>query len=69
MGISSMRMPRFFASETESSTLPREEYIDGMVMPVTLSAPSASTASAAVSAESMPPDSPMTTFENPHLRT
>ena len=31
-------------------------------------APSASTATAAVSAESMPPDSPSTTDENPHFR-
>jgi hypothetical protein len=42
---------------------------DGIAMPATFSAPSASTASVATSAESMPPDSPSTTFAKPNLRT
>ena len=60
-------MPRFSASERASSMLLCEENCDGMAMPVTFFAPSASTASAAVTAESMPPESPMTTSVNPHL--
>jgi hypothetical protein len=40
-----------------------------MVTPMTLSRPRASTAIAAVRAESMPPESQITTFLKPFLRT
>ena len=40
-----------------------------MVTPVTFSGPSASTAMAATSEESMPPERPMTTCLKPFLRT
>ena len=40
-----------------------------MPMPVTFAAPSASTAMAATTAESMPPLSPISAFEKPDLRT
>ena len=62
-------MPRFFASRRASSRVPREEKGEGMVTPVTFSRPSASTATAATSALSMPPESPMTTRLKPFLRT
>ena len=55
-----MRMPRFRASACESETLPSEEYIEGIVTPSTFSAPSARAASAQVTAESIPPERPMT---------
>ena len=42
-------------------------YGPGIAMPSTRSRPSASTASAAVTAESMPPESPNTTLRKPHL--
>ena len=54
-------MPRFSASSSASVTLPSLEYRDGMSTPVTRSGPSASTAIAATSDESIPPDSPMST--------
>ena len=62
-------MPRLSANSWESPTLPSDEYRDGMVTPTTLSAPNASTATVAVSAESMPPDSPTSVLRNPDLRT
>ena len=65
----SKRMPRFAASWRLSSMEPEEEYGLGMPMHVTFSAPSASAAMAATSAESMPPLSATTTLLNPHLRT
>ena len=46
-----------------------ELYRLGMATPVTFSAPTASTAMAAVSAESMPPLKPIITCRKPHLRT
>ena len=46
-----------------------ELYRLGIATPVTLSGPSAATASAAVNAESIPPDKPSTTDLKPHLRT
>jgi pyruvate,water dikinase len=49
--------------------VPDDEYGDGMVTPLTFSLPSASTAMAATSEESIPPDSPITTCLNPFLRT
>ena len=42
---------------------------DGIETPTTCSAPSASTAIAAVNAESMPPESPSRTVAKPFLRT
>lgn len=44
-----------------------DEYFDGMEMPYTFCAPSASQAIAATSAESMPPDSPISTDRKPFL--
>jgi hypothetical protein len=44
-----------------------DENCEGMLMPITCDAPSASTAIAAVSAESMPPESPITTRWKPHF--
>ena len=48
----------FFAS----STLPLEEYFDGIKIPITFLLPIASTAIAALIAESIPPDKPKTIF-------
>ena len=55
-------MPRFFPSCSESSTLPREENSEGIRTPTTFSLPKASTATHAVSAESMPPLKPKHDF-------
>ena len=60
-------MPRFFASRAASRRVPAEEYGEDMVTPVTLAAPSASTAMQATSAESIPPDRPSTTWREPVL--
>ena len=62
-------IPRFLASRRASARVPADEYGEGMVTPVTFSWPSASTAMAATSAESMPPESPMTTCLKPFLVT
>ena len=48
--------------------LPRLENGDGISTPSTFRAPSASTAIAAVRAESMPPDRPSRLRLNPHFR-
>ena len=69
IGTTSKRHPRFSARALESVSEPSDEYRDGMVMPCTRSGPSASTAMEATSAESIPPDSPTTTSENPFLWT
>ena len=45
------------------------EWTEGIATPVTRSGPSASAATAAVSAESMPPDRPITTPGKPFLST
>ena len=58
-------MPRFRASRAASRRVPPEENGDGMVTPVTLAGPSASQAMAATSAESMPPESPITAWRKP----
>ena len=60
-------MPRFAASARASVTLCSLEYGPGIAMPVTFSRPTASTAMAAVIDESMPPESPIRTWEKPHL--
>ena len=49
--------------------LPPEEYRDGMVTPTTRDGPSAATARAQVTAESIPPDKPISAEENPVFRT
>ena len=59
MGMSLNSMPRFSASFWESVTEPSEEISEGMVTPTTRSGPRAAVASAQVTAESMPPESPM----------
>ena len=61
-------MPRFSAVIPASSRLSDDVCRDGMRTPITFSGPSASQAMAAVSAESTPPDMPITTLENPCLR-
>ena len=69
MGMTSKRMPRLAASSLLSSMEPAEEYGLGIPMPRTFSAPRASVAMAATSAESMPPLKATKAFLNPHLRT
>ena len=54
----------FFAS----SRLPLEEYLDGINIPITFLLPIASTAIAALIAESMPPDNPKTIFLKEFLK-
>ncbi len=49
--------------------VPFDEYLEGMVTPITFSAPKASAQIVAVRAESIPPLKPMTTFSNPFLCT
>ena len=49
--------------------VPSDEYRDGIETQCTCSGESASTAIAAVSAESMPPERPMTISANPFFRT
>jgi hypothetical protein len=61
-------IPSFTAISRASIKLWSEEYGPGMATPVTFSRPTASTAIAAVSDESMPPLKPMSTREKPHLR-
>ena len=62
-------MPRCLASRWASRRVPADEYADGIPTPATFSRPSASTATAATSDESMPPERPMTTRLNPFFRT
>ena len=60
---------RFVANERASSWLPADEYGPGIDTPWTFSAPSALTAIAATTAESMPPLNPSTADLKPHLWT
>ena len=60
-------MPRAVARDSASDTEPPLEYRDGMATPWTCSGPTASTATAATSEESIPPDRPMTASLNPFL--
>ena len=53
-----------FPLSSASSKLPWEEILDGILIPCTLAGPNASTAMAAVTAESIPPDNPITTPSN-----
>ena len=61
-------MPRFVASSFASSSDSELEISDGIAIPTTFSAPIASAAITAVSDESIPPESPMTTLANPFFR-
>ena len=67
IGARARSIPRASASATASDTDPSLEYRDGMATPWTWAAPTASTATAATSDESMPPDSPITASLNPFL--
>ena len=69
MAMVCMSMPRLSANRAASVFEPSLEYRDGIDTPWTCSDPSASTAIAATSAESMPPDRPMTTSEKPFFFT
>jgi hypothetical protein len=69
IGISRRRIPRFRARARASSMLRDEVKTEGMVTPTTASGPRASTARAAVSAESIPPLNPTTTSRNPFFLT
>ena len=69
IGTVTVRMPRLAASTSESVTLPSLEKRDGISTPTTRSGPSASTAIAATSEESMPPERPISTSVKPFLRT
>ena len=68
IGISRNFIPTLCASACASSILPRDEYGLGMETPVTFSAPNASAAMTAVTAESIPPLKPITTEWKLHLR-
>ena len=61
-------MPRFAASAWASVRLWSLLNRLGIATPWTFSGPRAAAASAATTAESIPPDSPTTTERNPHLR-
>jgi len=69
MGISWKAMPRMRASSRASSSEWAELYREGMATPRTAAGPSAAAATQAVSALSMPPESPTTAERKPHLRT
>ena len=69
MGISWQRIPSAFASTAASACDAADVNGDGMETPTTCSGPSASAAMHAVSAESMPPESPSTTVSNPFFTT
>ena len=53
---------KFLANAIASSKDSLELYFDGIATPITLSDPKASTHIAAVKAESIPPEMPMSTF-------
>ena len=65
MGKVSCEIPKFFARSTASVTEWSVEKREGISMPSTFSFPRASVANAATRAESIPPESPSTAFENP----
>ena len=67
IGSSRKSVPRFSASRRASPRVSSEEKRDGIETQWTRSGPSASHASAAVSAESIPPETPMTTSLEPVL--
>ena len=53
---------RFSANDLASRRDSFELYLDGIATPITFLEPRASTATVAVNAESIPPDSPISTF-------
>jgi hypothetical protein len=67
MGRECRRIRKFSARAAASVTLPAEEYIEGIETPTTFSGPSAATARAQVTAESIPPESPTRAPRKPHL--
>ena len=69
MGSDTSRTPRLSVSAFESSQDWPDVYCDGMKNVVTRSGPRASAAMAVVSAESMPPERPMTAPLKPLLST
>src|SRR5436190_1912584 len=69
IGSSRKSTSRLSASSRASRCVPVEEKRDGIETQWTRSAPSASTASAAVSAESIPPETPTTISRKPFLST
>ena len=69
IAISRKSIPRLSASRCASARVPSDENREGIETPWMRSAPSDSTASAAVSAESIPPDRPTTISEKPFLST
>ena len=62
-------IPNSFILSSASNKLPSDEYFDGSFIPITLLEPRASTAIAALTAESMPPDYPNITFLKEFLYT
>jgi hypothetical protein len=69
IGISRNAQPRLSATRRASERVSSELNLDGMDTQWTRSAPSASTHSAAVTAESIPPETPITTSANPFFST
>ena len=65
MGMEWKCTPSRFASTSASSLLIAAVYREGIAMVVTFWGPRARAASTAVSAESMPPESPRTALLNP----
>jgi hypothetical protein len=69
IGISRNEQPRLSASRRASVRVASDEYRDGIETQCTRSGPSASAASAAVTAESIPPETPTRTSLKPFLST
>ena len=69
MGTVRVPIPRFVASSSASTTEWSLEYLDGISTTWTWSAPSASAATVATRAESIPPDRPRLTSVKPLFRT
>ena len=69
MAMISKAMPKFSQRACASVMLLSAVYLEGMETQRTFSGPRASAAMAAVRAESMPPERPMTTWEKPLFRT
>ena len=69
IGISRKSTPRFSLTSRASSRVASDEKRDGIETVCTRSAPSASAAIAAVSAESIPPEIEMTTSWKPFFST
>ena len=69
IGIVRIEMPRFSASSLASEIEWSDEYLLGIKTPNTFDLPSASTAIVATRAESIPPESPITTLFSWFLNT